>query len=87
MIFENQNLLSGGVTQLKKWASDLGLNGSQFDGCLDSGSKSEIVNADLTEGTQYGVTGTPGFFVNGVKVSGAQPFAAFKQIIDAELAK
>ncbi len=33
-----------------------------------------------------GVTGTPGFFINGICLSGAQPEAAFEKIIQAELA-
>ena len=32
-----------------------------------------------------GVSSTPGFFVNGVFLSGAQPEAAFEKIIDDEL--
>jgi len=32
-----------------------------------------------------GVAGTPGFFINGVFLSGAQPQAEFEKIIDNEL--
>ena len=32
-----------------------------------------------------GATGTPTFFINGTKVVGAQPFPAFKTVIDQEL--
>jgi protein-disulfide isomerase len=32
-----------------------------------------------------GVTGTPAFFINGRFLSGAQPFDAFKTIIEEEL--
>jgi protein-disulfide isomerase len=32
------------------------------------------------------VNGTPAFFINGRMLSGAQPFEAFKDIIDQELA-
>lgn len=84
-IFQNQDLLAGGVTQLKTWAKEIGLNSSQFDSCLDSGEKAERVTSDMADGSQFGVTGTPAFFVNGTKIVGAQPFGAFKQIIDAEL--
>jgi len=31
------------------------------------------------------VSGTPAFFINGQLVSGAQPFANFKTVIDAAL--
>ncbi len=40
---------------------------------------------DLAEGSAAGVQGTPAFFINGKLLSGAQPFSAFKQAIDAEL--
>jgi protein-disulfide isomerase len=32
------------------------------------------------------VSGTPAFYINGRMLSGAQPFAEFKRIIDEELA-
>jgi protein-disulfide isomerase len=43
------------------------------------------VRQDLAEGQQAGVSGTPAFLVNGRFISGAQPFEAFKEIIDEEL--
>jgi protein-disulfide isomerase len=84
-IFENQQLLS--FDQLKAWAKDLKLNISQFNSCLDSGKFAQKVQADMQEGAQKGVDGTPATFVNGILVSGAQPFEAFKQMIDQELAR
>src|SRR6185503_3542336 len=42
---------------------------------------------DLTLGRQLGVRGTPSFFIDGRPLVGAQPFDAFKQIIDDELAR
>jgi len=41
----------------------------------------------MADGAAAGVQGTPGFFVNGVEVSGAQPFSVFQQVIEAALAK
>ena len=32
-----------------------------------------------------GITGTPGFLINGRYLSGARPFDSFKEMIDAEL--
>jgi len=34
-----------------------------------------------------GVSGTPHFFINGRALSGAQPFEAFKTVIDEELTR
>ena len=85
LLFKNQQALS--VSELKKYAGQLGLNQKTFDDCLDSGKNAAEVKKDMAEGSQYGVSGTPAFFINGKKLVGAQPFSAFKAVIDAELAK
>lgn len=83
-LFKNQNALSPALyTQL---AEQLGLDGGQFKQCVDSGKHTQEVQNDFAYGSQVGVSGTPTFFINGIKLVGAQPFQAFKQIIDAELA-
>ena len=43
------------------------------------------VDADSKEAQELGVTGTPGFFVNGRFLSGAKPFEDFQALIDEEL--
>lgn len=43
------------------------------------------MEADYRDGERLGVTGTPAFFINGRFISGAQPFEAFKAIVDDEL--
>lgn len=93
-IFEEQNILDGGsvsstvqyvgVDTLKQWAKDIGYN---IDSCLDSGKYADEIQKDLNDGASSGVSGTPGFFVNGKLLSGAQPYSAFKQLIDSELGK
>ncbi|MFH1447589.1 MAG: DsbA family protein [Candidatus Micrarchaeota archaeon] len=82
-LFENQGSL--GDASLKKYAGELGLVQDTFDACLDGGEKSEQVQAELKEGLNYGVQGTPSFLINGKLVVGAQPFEVFKQAIDVEL--
>ena len=52
---------------------------------LPAGKTAPEVLKDLADGSSYGVQGTPGFFINGKPLSGAQPYSAFKQVIDAEL--
>ncbi len=75
------------VENLKAWARELGMDGAKFDDCLDSGRMASQVQAELQEGQQKGIRGTPGFLINGQLVSGAQPFTAFQTAIDAALAK
>ena len=82
-MFANQQKL--GVDDLKKHAADLKLDTAKFNKCLDSGEKASVVQADLADGKKVGVTGTPAFFINGILLSGAQPFEEFKSIIDEEL--
>jgi len=82
-IFENNKSLS--AESFSQFATDLGLNASKFDECLSSDKYAEEVKKDFADGSASGITGTPGFFVNDKKVTGAQPFASFKAIIDAEL--
>jgi protein-disulfide isomerase len=71
---------------LKSYAKEVGLNVDSFDRCLATGKYRAIVQQDLNEGTQLGLTGTPTFFFNGREISGNQPLAAFEAIIDEELA-
>ncbi len=84
-IYGDQQNLS--VENLKKWAGELGLKTSQFNDCLDTKKYEKQVDADMKDGQSFGVSGTPAFFINGRMISGAQPFAAFKTVIDEELAK
>ncbi|MFH1728187.1 MAG: DsbA family protein [Pseudomonadota bacterium] len=79
--------VSGGLDSFKQFAVDIGLNAAKFNECLDSGKMASEVAKDMQDGQAVGISGTPGFIINGQKIVGAQPFEAFKQIIDAELAK
>jgi len=82
-LFENQSDLS--VDNYKKWAKELGLNTSKFNDCLDTGKYEQTVKDDFAGGSQYGVGGTPASFINGILVSGAQPYENFKSVIDSLL--
>jgi len=84
-VFGNQQNL--GVEGLKQDAKDLGLDMDAFDSCLDTGKTAESVKQSVQKGSDAGVSGTPAFFINGIMISGAQPFEAFQEVIDAELAR
>lgn len=84
------------LTQLPVIAKDLGLNVNQFQQCLDSGKFKDEVAKDLADGTAAGVSGTPSWIIGesskdgmitGDLIVGAQPFAAFKAVIDEKLNK
>lgn len=78
--------VQGGVASFKRFAADIGLNTDKFNDCLDSDKMAKEVQKDMSDGAQYGVTGTPGFFVNGQLISGAQPYQKFQQVIEQALA-
>jgi protein-disulfide isomerase len=83
ILFNNQRSLK--VEELKSYAKRIKLDLAKFDKCLDSDKYKDEVQADLRDGQNNGVTGTPSFFINGRNLSGARPFEDFKKIIDDEL--
>ena len=71
----------------KKYTQELGLNLNQLEKCQVSSEINTGLDKDAQDAAQFSVDGTPTFFINGRFISGAQPFAVFKKIIDEELAK
>jgi len=82
-IFENQQSIS--EQDLIKYAGEIGLNEDKFKEILNSGKYGDEVQKDFQDGQKAGVQGTPTFFINGKPLVGAQPFEAFKQVIEGEL--
>ena len=62
-LWENSSKLA--VDELKGYAGGLGLDRQAFDQCLDSGRHAGQLQRDMDAGAEYGVSGTPAFFVNG----------------------
>ena len=85
LMFAEQQALA--MSDLKEKARRLGLDGEQFDLCLDEGRHGEAVRQDFLAGEALGVTGTPALFVNGRLLSGAVPFESLAELIDDELAR
>ena len=85
LIFANQRELR--EDKYIEYAGQIGLDVDRFKRDLKSRELKQRVDADVAEAARLGVTGTPGFFINGKFVSGAKPFSEFKRHIDAELAK
>ncbi len=82
-LFSNQQAIK--VDDVKKYAQDLKLNLDKFNQCLDSGKYAEVIKQNQEYGEKVGVSGTPAFFINGRMISGARPYASFKEIIDDEI--
>ena len=69
----------------RRIAADMKLDTGAFGQCFDSGKFRATVERDLREGSEMGVNSTPAFFINGRFLSGAQPFEAFRAIIEEEI--
>lgn len=85
ILFESQTALK--PDKLKEYAKQTGLDMKKFDECFETNKYGAVIQKNIEEASKAGVTGTPSFFINGIMISGAQPFPKFKEIIDAELKK
>ncbi len=77
---ENQGAFT--KDKLMGMAQELELDMTKFEPCLKSDQTLARVQADIKEGQEAGVRGTPTFFINGQGLVGAQPFEAFKAAIE-----
>jgi protein-disulfide isomerase len=84
-LFGNQQALM--PDDLKKYAMAVGMDAERFGSCLDMSKHAEIVRNGVAQGTRLGVNSTPTVFVNGRRVSGAQPYEVFTAVIDEELSR
>ena len=85
VLFKNQKKLK--PENINAYAKEVGLDMTKFAADLNSAENKKAVAADQALARQFGARGTPNFFINGRNLVGAQPFPAFKTIIDEELKK
>ena len=85
LIFQNQREMS--PENYLRYAGDLQLDIEQYKRDLSSEVIKTRISDDLSMAQSFNLTGTPSFFINGRFLSGAQPFASFKLVIDKELAQ
>lgn len=82
-VFEDQSALkSGSALEIAK---SLGLDAAQFESCLKDPATQARLNQDIEEGITLNVESTPTFFVNGKKVSGAQPPQVWNAVFETLL--
>jgi protein-disulfide isomerase len=89
--FENQRTITPDnlIEKTKEYLADTGIDMDKWSTCAEDTESEEhkaavaVVEADQALGTRLGVTGTPGFFVNGQFLKGAQPISQFEPLIEA----
>jgi protein-disulfide isomerase len=82
-----ENVGSYSEARLHQYAASVGLDVSAFSQCLQSDTSLARITADKNSASQNNVNSTPSFLINGQLMEGAQPFDAFKQIIEAAIPK
>jgi protein-disulfide isomerase len=70
---------------LKESAKKAGADMKKLEKDLADDKLMERITKDTAEAQKYGISGTPGFIINGVSLKGAYPFSEFKTIIDKHL--
>lgn len=82
---ENSGMFS--LVNLVRIGEELGLDANMFSECVRAEKYKAAVLADIEDGKQAGVEGTPTVFINGRKFEGALPFETYKTGIEEELGK
>src|SRR6185369_11658091 len=72
---------------LKGIAEKLGLNWDDVKKAIDNNKFGDRFDSSVDLAADLQARGTPHFFINGVRLSGAQPIDAFKKAIDEQLTK
>ena len=83
-MFSNQGKFEDDA--LVGYATTDGMDGDKFKACLTGDMHKADVDRDIKDGDKAGMSGTPGFYINGRMLEGAQPIEQFSQVIDEELA-
>jgi len=83
-MFEGEHDLSR--SSMADVAESIGIDREAFETCLEDAEHAPEVAADIREGRKFYILGTPMFFVNGVRLEGAQPAEVFASVIDSILA-
>lgn len=83
MAFRRQRLMAPDT--IVAWASAAGANVRVDGDSVDGGRWAKKIDTDIDLAKKIGANGTPMSFINGVRLSGAQPFEKFQELVDLEL--
>ena len=85
LMFAKMSEIKKGKPALIGFAKQLGLDVEKFTADLDDEDIKKHVEKDMAEAGRVGVSGTPTFFVNGVKLSAGGTLKALQKGINKEL--
>ncbi len=81
-VLQNQQNLN--PAEFEGWATQAGVPSERFRSSSAPNAAADV-DRDVKLSAELGMEGTPGFLVNGVKISGAQPYEKFREVIDQQL--
>ena len=88
-LFDNYKDFKANAQDMKsfgaKLAQEIGLDVEKFKADFDKPDFEKMIQDDMALGNKIGVRGTPHFFINGVRISGAQPLEKFEEIFKTQL--
>lgn len=84
LLLDNQGALED--ADLVGYARQLSLDVDAFNECADTRKYEQRVYDAMEQGRELGVQATPTFFVNGLLLSGAQPYERFASLVEREIA-
>jgi len=84
-LFESQPKLED--ADLEAVAQKLGLSWANVKSAIEDKKFQAKLDANSELANDLNARGTPHFFINGYRLSGAQPFEKFQEVIDAQLSK
>jgi protein-disulfide isomerase len=84
-VFRQQSGMS--AESVRAWGVAAGVDARALEDGLEKKRWTQKVDDDIAVANRLGANGTPASFINGVLISGAQPFQKFKAVVDEELAK
>ncbi len=84
LIFENQKALKDeGV--FVKLGKQLGLSDAEIKAATEEGKYDKEIEASMELANDLNARGTPHFFINGRRLSGAQPFEKFEELVKSQM--
>jgi len=85
LLFENQREL--GEPLYLRLAMELNLDLGRFQRDMESSELKARIESQKQQAVRLGARGTPGFFINGRKMSGAQPYETFEAAVKEALGR
>jgi len=79
-LFQNQGKFT--IDQLPELANQIGADKARFNQCLSDQKYLPQIKKDFSDAENFGITGTPTWFINGYKVEGDIPYNLFIQIVE-----